>query len=84
MHYDFYRLSELGIMAEELQETLSSSDTIAVIEWAGIASDELPDNRIIVHFLPVADNEDSREIKIVCEEKTIKQKIDEVLHVLAA
>ena len=46
-HYDFYRIGELGLMSEELQEVLESRSAISVIEWAGEASNMLPSDRVI-------------------------------------
>lgn len=45
-HYDFYRLSDAGIMADELRETIHDPQTVTVIEWAGIVGGVLPDDRI--------------------------------------
>src|SRR6266566_208876 len=36
VHYDFYRLHDAGIMADELDETVSDASTVTVIEWAEI------------------------------------------------
>lgn len=41
-HYDFYRLNDAGIMADELHETIHDPRTVTVIEWAGIVSGVLP------------------------------------------
>lgn len=41
-HYDFYRLADPGIMADELSETLNDEKTITVIEWGDIVSDVRP------------------------------------------
>ena len=54
VHYDFYRLSEPGIMADELDETLKDTNTVSVIEWSGAVEEVLPDNRIIIKRLPVS------------------------------
>lgn len=45
-HYDFYRLSDPGIMQETLQEDLSSPHTLTVIEWADSVADFLPPHRL--------------------------------------
>ena len=34
-HYDFYRLGEAGIMAEEIREVTMQPQTVTVVEWAG-------------------------------------------------
>ncbi len=46
VHYDFYRLGDPGIMAEDLQENLTDKNTITVIEWANTVENLLPKNRL--------------------------------------
>lgn len=41
-HYDFYRLSEPGIMANELDEDIHDPKTVTIIEWADIVEGVLP------------------------------------------
>lgn len=50
-HYDFYRLSDAGIMADELQETIHDLRTVTVIEWAEIVGDILPWDRLTLTFV---------------------------------
>lgn len=64
VHYDFYRLSEPGIMADELNETLRDTNTVSVIEWSDAVEEVLPDNRIIIKILPVSNDENSRDVEI--------------------
>lgn len=45
VHYDFYRLSDPGIMADDLAENLADENTITVIEWANTVANLLPENR---------------------------------------
>jgi tRNA threonylcarbamoyladenosine biosynthesis protein TsaE len=45
-HYDFYRLQDAGIMADELHETLHDEKTVTIIEWAGIVDGVLPSDHI--------------------------------------
>lgn len=47
-HYDFYRLYDAGIMADELQETIRDSQTITIIEWAGIVEGVLPQDHLTI------------------------------------
>jgi tRNA threonylcarbamoyladenosine biosynthesis protein TsaE len=61
-HYDFYRLHDPGIMADELREVTDSSDTITVIEWADIVTNVLPDDRLTISI--TADGEESRAIEL--------------------
>ncbi len=41
-HYDFYRLSDPGIMADELRESLEDPLTSIVIEWGDVVASVLP------------------------------------------
>ena len=45
-HYDFYRLSDAGIMADELAESLEDPKTIIVIEWGEVVGDVLPEDTL--------------------------------------
>ena len=45
-HYDFYRLSDPGIMADELAESLSEPQTAIVIEWGDIIASVLPEDHL--------------------------------------
>ena len=49
-HYDFYRLNDAGIMADELTETTQDPSTITVIEWADIVEGVLPVGRLRIVF----------------------------------
>lgn len=44
VHYDFYRLPDPGLMAEDLAESLSDKNTITIIEWADTVANLLPEN----------------------------------------
>lgn len=46
VHYDFYRLSDPGIMRNELAETMNDSKTVVVIEWADTVGQTLPQDRL--------------------------------------
>ena len=50
VHYDFYRLTEPGIMANEVAEMIQDNKTITVIEWADIVEGVLPENRFTIRF----------------------------------
>jgi len=49
-HYDFYRLSDAGIMANELKETTQDPTAVTVIEWADIVDGVLPETRLLIEF----------------------------------
>ena len=44
IHYDFYRLPEPGLMAEDLDESINNPAAITIIEWADSVADVLPEN----------------------------------------
>ncbi|MBO7131763.1 tRNA (adenosine(37)-N6)-threonylcarbamoyltransferase complex ATPase subunit type 1 TsaE [Candidatus Saccharibacteria bacterium] len=50
VHYDFYRLSDPGLMAEDLQENLANPKNVIVIEWGESIKDLLPKNHTIIEI----------------------------------
>lgn len=52
VHYDFYRLSDAGIMKQELDEVFRDQTTITVVEWGNIVSDILPVDRLTLTIVP--------------------------------
>ena len=56
VHYDFYRLEDPGIMADDLAENLADNNTITVIEWADTVENLLPENRIKITITLNDDN----------------------------
>ena len=60
IHYDFYRLSEPGLMSFELAEALSAPNSVVVIEWGDSIQDLLPPYARTFRFSILADG--SREI----------------------
>lgn len=69
VHYDFYRLSDPGIIKNELAEMVLDSDVVTVIEWAGIVDDTLPKHRMQLRFS--APQEDVRHIELPDEYKEV-------------
>ena len=47
-HFDFYRLGEAGLIAEELDEVLNDPTIVTVVEWADIVQDVMPAKRLTV------------------------------------
>lgn len=55
-HYDFYRLADPGVMADELYETLADKNTAVVIEWGDVVKSVVPSERLCITFAsPMAD-----------------------------
>lgn len=48
VHYDFYRLQDPGIMAEELSESVDDEYTVTILEWADIVEGVLPADRLSI------------------------------------
>lgn len=61
-HYDFYRLDEAGIMADELREVSDDPATVTVIEWADAVSQVLPGDRLQLTFRAL--DEQTREVTV--------------------
>jgi len=80
-HFDFYRLSEPGVVADQLQESLQNPRVITVVEWSDIVRGVLPAERLIIEFEPVGDNPDERTIEISYPESSrpIIEKLETVL-----
>lgn len=68
-HYDFYRLSDAGIMKDELVETMQEPHTVTVIEWAAIIEGVLPVERITISF--VAPTDISRQLTVTGSQKVL-------------
>lgn len=61
-HYDFYRLGEAGIMAEEIREVTMQPQTVTVVEWAGAVEQVLPADRLTVEIIAI--DEQSRRVTL--------------------
>ncbi|HTB49256.1 MAG TPA: tRNA (adenosine(37)-N6)-threonylcarbamoyltransferase complex ATPase subunit type 1 TsaE, partial [Verrucomicrobiae bacterium] len=61
-HFDFYRLSEPGIIRDELAEILAEPGTAVAIEWGDIVQDVLPSERLTIHIKATAG--DQRELTV--------------------
>lgn len=60
-HFDFYRLSDPGILKDQLAEALENNKVV-VVEWAGIVEDVLPRERLSVEFKPTPASSEDRQI----------------------
>lgn len=61
-HYDFYRLNNAGIMADEISEVIGNKNTVTIIEWGGAISEVLPDDRLSINIVSLTEN--SRQLTI--------------------
>ncbi len=68
-HFDFYRLQEPGLVAEELREALSDPVGVIIVEWADTVGGVLPDDRMVIRIEQVSDNAESRKCTILYSDK---------------
>lgn len=66
-HYDFYRLTEPGLMADELRDVIADPRNVVVVEWAAIIQDVLPEQYIEIDISVTA--EDERHISVSIPER---------------
>lgn len=59
-HFDFYRLGEAGVVADELAEAVGDPAYMVVVEWGEIVHDVLPKDRLTVQLQLTGEN--SRQI----------------------
>lgn len=60
VHFDFYRLAEAGLVADELAEYAGDAAYVVVVEWGDIVQDVLPHERLRVDIRMTS--EDEREL----------------------
>ncbi len=47
-HFDFYRLAEAGVVAEQLAEASQDPQAVVVVEWGDIVQHVLPKERLTI------------------------------------
>lgn len=62
VHYDFYRLSDPGVMLADLTEAVGSPNNIVIVEWADTVQGILPPSHTVVNISRI--DEDAREVTI--------------------
>jgi tRNA threonylcarbamoyladenosine biosynthesis protein TsaE len=56
-HFDFYRLSDPGIVRRELEEVMGSQTNVIIIEWPEVVESVLPCEHIVIQIKsPDVDN----------------------------
>ena len=65
-HFDFYRLPDAGIMADELAELVGDPHTVVVVEWADAVQHVLPDRRLKIEIKQTP--EGNRQLTFTCAE----------------
>lgn len=62
VHFDFYRLADAGIVAQELDEFVGDGEYVVIVEWADIVQNVLPQERLTVHITQAGD--EGRDIRV--------------------
>jgi len=70
-HFDFYRLKTPGVVSDQLQESLHNPSVVTVVEWSDIVKNVLPQQRLIIEFKAVAENEEERIVTFKFPESKI-------------
>lgn len=66
-HFDFYRLQEAGLIADELAEVAGDEQTVTVVEWADVVQHVLPGDRLTIAIQQLPDG--SRQLTFSCPKK---------------
>ena len=74
VHYDFYRLNDPGLMADDLAESLSDPTTITVLEWADSVANILPKDHPKISFKILPDG--SRDLVFNQPMENLARKIE--------
>lgn len=61
-HFDFYRLAEPGIIADELAEIAEDKQAVVVVEWPAIVQHVLPEKRLTLTLHALT--ESSRRLEV--------------------
>lgn len=72
-HYDFYRLTNPGVLKIEIEQVVHDNGMVTVIEWGDIIEGVLPENRLRVTL--TAPTETTREIEFVARGERLENLI---------
>jgi tRNA threonylcarbamoyladenosine biosynthesis protein TsaE len=67
-HFDFYRLDDPGILADQLLESVNNDKVVVVVEWADVVKNVLPKEHLSIEFKPTANGPDERLITTIYPE----------------
>ena len=56
-HFDFYRLNEPGLMANEISELLNDKSAVLIIEWSDIVRHILPAKQLDIEIIPTGEQD---------------------------
>lgn len=62
IHFDFYRLSEVGLTEFNLVEEIEDRSSVVVVEWSQIIKHMLPDKKLVINIVVLFD--ESRHLEL--------------------
>ena len=68
LHFDFYRVHDKELIAEELKEDLDKMNGVILVEWAEPVRNVLPKNRYMIKFDIIGEN--SRRLTVEKNDNT--------------
>jgi len=63
-HFDFYRLTDPGLMTHELSDVLQNPKNVVVVEWGELMRNVLPKARLQIEFIYI--NDEQRKLLFTC------------------
>jgi len=66
-HFDFYRLTDAGIIAHEIHDVIGDPKIVIVIEWGGVVQHVLPKDRLTIRMKRTGD--ENRQLEFLYSEK---------------
>ncbi len=69
-HYDFYRLSDPGVLKMEIEQAVHDSGVVTVIEWGDIIEGVLPDDRLKITL--TTPTETTRQLEVLAQGEQCK------------
>ena len=61
-HFDFYRLHEAGVVADELRELVGDRQAVVIVEWSGIVRHVLPAEHLRIEITQTG--EEARQLAV--------------------
>lgn len=49
-HFDFYRLQDAGLIANELEEYLEANDCVVIVEWPKLIEGLMPEDKLQINI----------------------------------
>lgn len=74
-HYDFYRLSDAGLIEHEISDDLNDEEKVVIIEWGEVVQHVLPYERLTIQIDKTGDNSRELIIKFPEQYKYMVEKI---------